>query len=162
MSVEYPDSPSRPQADLLPQSSKDASYNRRVLSSSFMVLIGLVVITTVVAFRSSPGVFQGGSKVSAATPAQIAPAAVSITKNGFSPSTVTLKVGQAVVWTNDDVLSHLVVADATQPLNPTEPIPNSGPALSPSDSYSYVFNQAGSYGYHDTKNPNFKGTVEVK
>lgn len=161
MSVELPE-PNTRVPDLLPHSPKDDAANRRIISSSFFLLIALIVITTVVAFRTSPGVFHGGSKASAATPLNIAPAAVSITKGGFSPSTVTVKAGQAVVWTNHANSSHFVVADDPKPVNANEPLPNSGQPINPSDSYSYVFNQAGTYGYHDTANPAFKGTIEVK
>jgi plastocyanin len=162
MSVQYPDSPSQPPADYLPSPATDPSYNRRVISSSLMILIFLVAITTVVAFRASPGVFQGGTKVSAASPLAVAPADVNITSKGFVPATVSIKVGQGVAWTNADVIPHFVIADNPTPLTATEPLPNSGKALGPTDSYSYVFNQAGTYGYHDSLSPNFKGTVVVK
>ncbi|MFI5270652.1 MAG: cupredoxin domain-containing protein [Candidatus Saccharimonadales bacterium] len=162
MSVEYPSDHTQPPADLLPDDSKDASYKRKVISSSLLVLIILVAITSVVAFRGGSGVFHGGSKVSAATPAQIAPAAVSITDSGFVPATVTIKVGQAVVWTNDAVTSHFVISDDPVPLKAGEPQPNSVQSIKPGDTYSYVFNQAGSYGYHDTIDPSFQGTVVVK
>lgn len=162
MSVEYPSDHTHPPADLLPGASKDASYNRKVISSSLLVLVVLVAITSVVAFRGGSGVFHGGSKVSAATPAQIAPAAVNITDLGFVPANVTVKVGQAVVWTNNAVTSHFVISDAPVPLKAGEPQPNSGQSLKPADTYTYVFNQAGSYGYHDTNDPSFQGTVVVK
>jgi len=154
-----PTAPTPTPADLLPSLSKDPAANRRIVTSSLIVLVALILLTTFVAFRSDPSV---NSKVSAATPLNVPPAVVSITRNGFSPSTVSIKVGQAVIWTDNDTSPHFVIADAPRPINPNDPSPNSEHALGPSDSYSYVFDQAGSYGYHDTRNPDFKGTVEVK
>ena len=96
------------------------------------------------------------------SPVALAPARVNITSKGFSPATVTVKVNQAVVWTNKDSANHEVNSDAypkddeLPSFNDTQPIPTDS-------TYAYVFNQAGTYSYHDDLNPfTFKGTVVVK
>jgi plastocyanin len=92
----------------------------------------------------------------------IAPAIVSITPNGFVPATVSVDVGQAVVWTNTDTHPHGVASDP-YPTDGTLPGLNSGATqLTLHDRYSYIFKTAGAYTYHDSLHPGLDGTVIVK
>ena len=73
-----------------------------------------------------------------------------------------IKAGQAVVWTNKDNAPHAVASDP-YPTDNTLRQFNSLTNISPSDTYSFVFNKAGTYTYHDDRNPySFIGTVVVK
>lgn len=58
----------------------------------------------------------------------IAPAEVSITKTGFIPQAVTINVGQAVTWTNNDKSVHQVASDP-YPMDNTLPGLNSKQAI---------------------------------
>ncbi len=124
-------------------------------SNKSMVVIGLVVLILIIgvasyyAFRTQPA-NQAPNLV------QIAPAAVSVTSAGFSPQTVTVKVGQGVVWTNSDVSHHTVTSD-----NP-KPVFSSGQDLKRDDSFSYVFDKTGTYPYHDGHNIGHGGIVIVR
>lgn len=88
-------------------------------------------------------------------------AQISISEDGFVPGTITIKAGTQVTWTNTDKSSHQVASDP-------HPI-HSGladlesPALLTNDSYSFVFEEVGSFTYHDHLNPlKFRGTVVVE
>jgi plastocyanin len=94
--------------------------------------------------------------------AALAPAEVSITSSGFSPATVTVKVGQAVTWVNTDSAPHIVASDPYPTDNALSGF-DSQQNLSPNDHYSFAFDKAGTYTYHDDLNPyTLAGTVIVK
>jgi len=85
-------------------------------------------------------------------PALAATAAVKITATAFTPKTVTVKQGDTVRWTNADKVNHQIVA-------------NNGAFASaiirPGATYSFTFNAAGTYRYHDALKPTLTGTVVV-
>lgn len=87
---------------------------------------------------------------------------ITITKNGFEPATVKIKKGQTVEWVNEDVKDHQIAPDP-------HPAHTSLPALAETDpieseeSMSFIFEQTGTYTYHDHLNPlKFKGAVIVE
>ncbi|HVA10762.1 MAG TPA: cupredoxin domain-containing protein [Candidatus Dormibacteraeota bacterium] len=107
-----------------------------------------------------------GSKSStssgAASLAALAPAQVSITGSGFMPATVTIKVGQAVTWVNTDTAPHVIASDPYPTDNALAGF-DSQQNLSPNDHYSFAFDKAGTYTYHDDLNPyTLAGTVIFK
>lgn len=72
----------------------------------------------------------------------------------FNPSTLTIKVGDIVTWTNMDSVSHTITSDSGTEL--------SSQTFSNGESYSHTFNIAGTYTYHCTPHPNMKGTIIVE
>ena len=78
---------------------------------------------------------------------------VDIRNFAYSPSTITIKKGDTVVWTNHDSVGHTVTSDQGTELG-------SG-IITTEDSYSHTFDVAGTYTYHCTIHPNMKGTVIV-
>jgi plastocyanin len=91
----------------------------------------------------------------------IAPAQVSITKNGFSPQTIKIKVNQGIIWTNNDTAQHQVSSDPYPTDNGLADFNQQQP-MSQNQSWDFVFSQTGTFSYHDNLNPyTFKGTVIV-
>src|SRR6266540_5079304 len=86
----------------------------------------------------------------ASKPAATVTKGVKITASGFSPTSVTIKTGNAVKWTNRDTKNHQVVA-------------NNGAFASaiipPGHSYTHIFNTSGIYRYHDGLHPSLTGRV---
>ncbi len=76
---------------------------------------------------------------------------------GLSPErTVTIKTGDSVAWINKSRTDRQIVSD-------TGPVTFKGQApLKNSDMYLVTFTTAGSYTFHDTTDPTFKGTVIVE
>jgi plastocyanin len=72
----------------------------------------------------------------------------------FNPSTVTIKPGGKVTWTNDDSVGHDVTADGF----------NSGGAgnISSGSTFSHVFKKPGTYKYVCSVHPGMEGTVKVE
>ena len=78
---------------------------------------------------------------------------IQITKNGFTPSSVTVTAGDTVTWHNSDTKTHQVVADNGA---------FASPALAAGASWSYTAAKAGKFTYRDAYATTHKGTVTVK
>jgi plastocyanin len=79
--------------------------------------------------------------------------AIKITATGFAPKIVSINQGDIVKWSNGDKVNHQLVA-------------NNGafasPIMRPGDTYSFTFNAAGTFHYHDALRPSLTGTIAVK
>ena len=78
---------------------------------------------------------------------------INIANFAFSPSTLTIKSGDSVTWTNKDSSAHTVTSDSGNELD-SERISNG-------QIYTHVFAQAGTYSYHCTPHPRMKATIVV-
>ncbi|MBA2475430.1 MAG: cupredoxin domain-containing protein [Actinobacteria bacterium] len=92
------------------------------------------------------------SALTIAAPAMAATKPVTITKNGFTPSSVTIDIGDTVTWRNSDAARHQVVAENGA---------FASPILRLGQSYSFTFQAAGTYRYRDSYNSGARGTVTV-
>ncbi len=121
------------------------------------VLIVVAFATYFFVFRISdqaPGTSYMPSPVSNTidTPAT-SETSVTIKNFSFSPATLTVKSGTKVTWTNNDTAPHTVTSDSGNQLNSS--------TLSPGQSFSYTFTDAGTIDYHCAIHPSMKGTVVV-
>lgn len=78
---------------------------------------------------------------------------IQITKNGFTPKTVTVTAGDTVTWHNSDTKSHQVVADNGS---------FASPVLAAGQTYSYTATKSGTFKYRDSYATSHTGTVTVK
>ncbi len=85
------------------------------------------------------------------------PAPSSVTINianfAFNPSTLTIRKGTRVTWTNSDTAPHTVTSDLGNLLRSS--------TLYPGQSFSVTFANAGTTNYHCTFHPTMKGSVVV-
>ena len=79
--------------------------------------------------------------------------AVTIQNFAFSPASLTIKKGDVVTWTNQDSAPHQVTSDNGK---------FQGPAISKSETYSFTFNETGTFPYHCAIHPMMKGTITVQ
>lgn len=77
---------------------------------------------------------------------------VTISSSYFSPATINVAKGATVTWTNNDDLSHTVTSNSS--------IFNSG-TLIKNQTFSYTFNNIGSFPYHCSIHTGMTGTVIV-
>lgn len=77
---------------------------------------------------------------------------VSIKNFAFTPSTITVKAGTTVTWTNSDQDPHTVSANGGQFRSQT---------LNTGDTYKYTFSTAGTFAYLCTIHPFMTATVVV-
>jgi len=77
---------------------------------------------------------------------------VSISGYAFNPSSLNVSTGTTVTWTNNDSVTHTVTSDTNA---------FSSGDLNPGQTYSYTFNQAGTFAYHCSIHTYMHGTVTV-
>ena len=85
---------------------------------------------------------------------------ITIRKEGFTPSTITVKRGSTVRWVNMDSTEDPAL------YNPTHRVKiigvYTGQTLSPGEGWSWVFTNTGVYAYEDLIHPDLQGTVIVE
>ncbi|HLD80304.1 MAG TPA: plastocyanin/azurin family copper-binding protein [Candidatus Nanoarchaeia archaeon] len=94
---------------------------------------------------------------------------VRITSSGFEPKTLTIKTGTTVTFTNEDSNQHWP-ASAMHPTHTA--YPESGgcigskfdacKGLAQGESFSFTFNEIGSWGYHDHLRASMTGKIVVE
>jgi plastocyanin len=94
----------------------------------------------------------GGSRAAKAKAHKSASASVTMGDLFFSPTSVSIAVGDTVTWHNTGQAPHNATADDGSFKTPT---------LNNGQSASETFNQAGTFSYICTIHPNMKGTVRV-
>ncbi len=85
-----------------------------------------------------------------------AAANVSIVEYSFSPSTVTIKVGSTVEWTNNGQLAHNVTVDDASWSSGNLSGPSGGGGYGGGTSggtFGHVFSQVGTFTYHCALHP---------
>lgn len=85
---------------------------------------------------------------------------VDLTVNGFVPSTLTVKTGDAVTWINQSGQDAVLDSDP-HPVHTDYPPLNLG-SFASSRSLSLTFPKPGRYGYHNHLNPSEKGIIIVQ
>ncbi len=80
-------------------------------------------------------------------------AAVQIDNFAFSPPSLTVKAGTTVTWRNKDDIPH-TVASSTRVFK--------SKALDTDDSYSFTFNEPGSYQYFCSLHPHMTAKIVVE
>jgi amicyanin len=80
---------------------------------------------------------------------------VDIMDSAYIPANIKVKKGSTVTWTNQDSIRHDVMPDAEAASF------RGSELLGQGESYSFTFNEVGTYTYHCTPHPFMKGTVEV-
>lgn len=91
----------------------------------------------------------------------MAKATVDYTDTGFSPKSVTVKVGDSVTWTNKSEKA-MWVASAPHPAHTDLPGFDELASVENGGTYSYTFTKAGSWKYHNHKGASDSGVVVVQ
>lgn len=91
----------------------------------------------------------------ASRPARAAEARVRLKAFAFEPPMLRVRVGDRVVWTNEDDTPHTVTSAARPPLF------RSG-ALDGDDSFAVVFDTPGAHRYFCSLHPHMQGVVLVE
>lgn len=138
------------------------------LLSLTVFLSGCLGQTKTVTPATVPAALPTNSQPEVQTPTPAAPAAVnqtpaptttvknqtvsvSIQNFAFNPSPVKIKVGDSVIWTNDDPAPHAIKAPGF----------NSA-TLNTGDSFKFKFTAAGTYAYGCAIHPSMSGQVIVE
>jgi plastocyanin len=89
----------------------------------------------------------------------IVPEAAALEDKAYRPNPVSIKVGETVIWTNNDLTIHTVTEG-----NPSTNVPTNGfdsGLLNPDETFKYVFEKAGTIQYHCILHPAMIGSVII-
>ncbi len=163
-----PPEPQTPPAQTPPTPTPTPPAGRSRVGGSKSSMLKLVIVAVIVIFVALLIAYalnrpaSKTNKTTAKKTAQIQKAAVNITKTGFEPATIQVAVHTQITWTNMDSAVHQVAADP-YPKDDSIPNFNSSVILQTKNTTSFIFDKAGTYTYHDERNPlQFKGTVVVQ
>jgi plastocyanin len=122
-----------------PEKRSAPKLSKRTTKILAVLLVVLVLIAGYIILRP-----PAKTTHKAVAPAAIAPAIVNITASGFSPITISVRSGQAVVWTNTDSSPHAIASSG-----PHAAGFKTTQLIYPKASFSFIFNTRGSYTYQD-------------
>jgi len=132
------------------------------IAASLLALFSMVAITS----SGNLSVFAQNTTATNSSDAvnvSIAPGASTLTDKAFSPNPVEVKVGQKVVWTNDDTLQHTITSGSPgSPDSGKEFDSGLTKILNNGDTFEHTFTTAGEFPYYCQLHPNQVGTVIVK
>jgi len=127
---------------------KSMKKNWLIIVLCLAVFAGAIVLITKVILNA-----DGNKDAKQPTPS----AQVEILAEGFSPPAVSTATGQSVTWTNNDSKPHELQ------LNGNNVQGFSSGVIDPGESYTFTFNQKGTYNYKDTLGSNdLQGVVTVE
>ena len=92
--------------------------------------------------------------LASAKPATVAGVSVAIKDDMFMPTSLAIKAGTTVTWTNDDSVPHTVTVTSG-------PVKFGSPTLQKGDTYSFTFTKAGTYSYYCAVHPSMTAKVVV-
>jgi plastocyanin len=127
------------------------------------LLIGILIIVVIIIgvivwkdIKSAHTTATSGSSHREPLPKEVI---ITLTKNGFSPSQVTIKVGTAVRWKNESGSQQTVNSD-NYPMNQLHRELNFG-AFNNDSSVVYIFTKPGTYGFHNQFHHEQEGKITV-
>lgn len=120
-----------------------------------VIIVGIVIWKTIKITHQIPS-SKSSSAQRAPLPKEVT---VILTKNGFTPSQMTIKMGSAVRWKNESGVAQTVNSD-NYPTNQLHRELNFG-VFNNDSSVVYTFTQPGVYGYHNQFNHTQEGKIIV-
>ena len=123
-----------------------------------MVLVGLAAAVSYFGQDSSISAIV---PVASKTPRQVKEYGVFYKVGVFGPTNIRIHVGDSVKFENNSFTAVRIVSDGTS--NKLDlPGFDSKIEVAPNQSFSYVFQKAGIFGYHNFSNPDENGSVVVR
>jgi len=131
--------------------------NKALLLMLSLLLITAGVLGLTSCSSSTPTTTHGNTQTSPppgqTTGPDIKPAAVSIENMAFAPANLTVAIGTTVTWTNNDSVAHTVTSDTGI---------FDSKNMAKGSTFSYTFDEKGTFSYHCAIHPGMKGTVTVQ
>ena len=124
--------------------------------SRLMFCLACVVLLIVSCMAAGCSSYQTPPATAAPTTSAAGGNTVAIKNFAFDPSSLTVKSGTVVKWTNQDGAPHTIVSDTSSPAT------FSSDSLSSGASYKFTFTKPGTYTYHCSIHPSKKGTIIVQ
>jgi len=136
-----------------------ARISYRLIGAAIAAALGIVSLAPAAFAQSTapsmPGMDHMAMPTSQAAMPVAGPNQVIINNFAFGPATLTVKRGTTVTWINKDGDAHTVTAVGAKPLFGSNP-------LDTGDSFSFTFNEPGTYAYFCKIHPTMKAAVVVQ
>ena len=129
----------------------------------YLIVGGLLYAGIYYGYYAKQKPYSTSSQSTPASPTESKPeigVKVEYTPTGFSPDTITISLGETVIWENTSSNTGNVSSDP-HPVHTDYPPLNLG-NLKSGKSFSLKFDQDGTYHYHNHLNQAQRGTVIVK
>lgn len=127
---------------------------------AFFLLAGGVLVYV---FFTNPAAFTDSSTPSAPSPP---PVVIYDDKNGFTPKTVTIRLGQTVEFRNERSARPMWVASTPHPAHTDYAAFDQGKVLGRlpkvGENFKFTFEKTGTWTYHDHADPTKTGTIIVE
>ena len=119
-----------------------------------LAMAGAVIISGCSLYGNAPSA-SNDSSIPVPTPTTQNPAvvgnAINIQNFAFSPATLTIKKGEAVTWTNNDSAPHQIKSATVN-----------SELMSKGQTFSFTFNDTGTFDYICAPHPSMKGKIIVE
>lgn len=143
------------------------NMKQNFISVSVLLLITVIFLSGCAQYGGKQT--QISTPVKTSQPTSIAGNVIGITSSGFSPNALTISAGETVAFINKDSEPHWPASA----MHPTHKVyPESGGCigskfdacrgLEQSNTFSFTFNQKGTWKYHDHLNPSLTGAIVVE
>jgi plastocyanin len=120
---------------------------------SGLALAAMAIAAGCSGYSSSPTTPSTGTSSGTGAPITVVRGAETLTTTAFSPNPLTIAVGTTVSWTNGDTIQHTATSDTRTFDSGT---------INPNTTYSFTFQNKGTFTYHCSIHPNMVGSVVVQ
>lgn len=125
----------------------------------YRIILGIVIVLSIVAvyltvnrkISADVKTYQSNSSITEK---------ITIENNRFIPTLITIKSGDSVIITNNDIVAHQIMSDPS--VNKVDYLPLNISAINPGESKTVLFSTQGSFGFYDLLKPDIKGQVVVE
>jgi plastocyanin len=125
----------------------------RLLLMAAAILLSSILIVGCSSNYSAPATSNSPAASSPSPTSASSQKAVTISGFAFSPQTLTVAKGTAVIWTNNDSTTHTVTSDSG--------VWDSN-EVAPGKTFSFTFNQPGTFPYHCKIHPSMTAKIVVQ
>jgi plastocyanin len=125
--------------------------NKKIIVYIVIALVIILAIFYFISISKNSGIQTNQAQIPISETPFASSNSISIANFSFNPQVLSINKGDAVVWTNQDSVSHQITGE-----NFNSPIINNG------QSYSFIFDAIGTYNYHCAIHPSMTGTIIVQ
>jgi plastocyanin len=129
---------------------------------TFLIFLGIAIVIGVLIWGFGTGwgkhKFYSSTSTSTTTPSSSTTTpssgnSVTIQNFAFNPASLTVTKGTQVTWTNNDSTNHTITSDSGA---------FASDQVAPGGTFSFTFNDAGTFPYHCSIHTSMKATVIVQ
>jgi plastocyanin len=126
-----------------------------------IVVVGLIIVGGGALLLRPNKTTQKATQTVSTASTQAETKTVTYTDSGYSPASITIKVGDSVTFKNQSS-SDVRTASNPHPIHTGLKGFDAGRGYAPGEDYTFTFTKVGTFGYHNHLNPSDGGTIIVQ